>query len=79
MIYETIVGATGAAFVLTAFVLSSLEKIHRFSYKYMALNGIGSSILLYYAWLINGIIFAVTNSVWLSIELYYLSRKLRGR
>ncbi len=70
------VGASGAILILVAFVLSSLDKISRNSYRYMAINGSGAAMLIYYALDSNAIVFVVLNVIWLGIEIYYLIRKL---
>ena len=74
-----LVGAGGAVLVLIAFVLSSLGKLSRGSYKYMFVNGLGSFLLICYAIGSGVVIFAVLNSAWLGIEVYYLIKKLKGR
>ena len=74
-----VVGSAGALLVLVAFVLSSLSKLSRGSYRYMFINGLGSLLLLAYAIDSGTIVFAGLNVVWLGIELYYLSKKLMKR
>ena len=76
MVYETIIGTAGAILVLIAFVLSSLDKWHRNSYKYIAVNGFGAVFLIYYALATNTIVFLFLNGIWLLIEIYWLIRKL---
>ena len=76
MVYETIIGAVGAGLILVAFLLSSLNKLHRSSYRYIAINGSGATLLLYYGWVTNTIVFVVLNVIWLIVEVYYLTKKL---
>jgi hypothetical protein len=71
-----IVGALGAVMTLMAFVLSSLGKLSRGNYRYMALNGSGAFLLLLYAVISNAVIFAILNIIWISVEIYYLIKKL---
>lgn len=75
VLLATYIGTAGAMLVLMAFVLSSLEKLSRGSYRYMAINGIGSAMLIYYALDSNAIVFVALNVIWLSIEIYYLIKK----
>lgn len=74
-----LIGVSGAVFVLIAFVLSSLGKISRRNYFYMVINGIGAFMLVYYAIVSNAIVFAFLNTIWGSIEIYYLVRRLWKR
>ena len=71
-----LVGAIGGVMVLIAFILSSLGKLSRFTYRYMALNGIGAALLIYYAIISKSTIFIFLNIIWVSVEIYYLIRKL---
>ncbi len=73
------IGIIGMSLILIAFVLSSLDKISRGSYRYMAINGFGAFTLVYYAIVSNVIPFAILNFVWGSVEIYYLIKKLIKR
>lgn len=81
MVVETtlLIGVVGGSMVLLVFVLSSLEKLSRGNYTYMALNGLGALLLVYYAILSNVIVFAILNAIWGSVEIYYLIKKLTKR
>jgi hypothetical protein len=71
-----LIGVIGGLMVLIAFISSSLGKLSRFTYRYMALNGIGATLLIYYAIMSKSIIFIFLNIIWVSVEIYYLIRKL---
>jgi hypothetical protein len=71
-----LIGVIGGLMVLIAFISSSLGKLSRFTYRYIALNGIGATLLIYYAIMSKSIIFIFLNIIWVSVEIYYLIRKL---
>jgi hypothetical protein len=81
MIIDAIIisGYAGGILSLIAFLLSSLGKLSRGTYTYMALNGIGAGFLVYYAILTNTWIFAFLNVIWGGVELFYLYKKLGSK
>jgi hypothetical protein len=72
-------GYVGAILSLIAFLLSSLGRLSRSTYAYMALNGIGATFLIYYAYLSKTWIFAFLNVIWGGVEVYYLYKKLADK
>ena len=60
-----IIGICGMAAILSAFVLDELgTKVNRDSKIYNTINIIGSSMLTYYAFVINSLPFLILNIVW---------------
>jgi len=59
-----IVGITGMALLLLAFVLNLFKKIEEGAPRYVALNFVGGSLMALYAFLIGSTPFFVLNAVW---------------
>ena len=64
-----IIGIIGAAIILICFLLNQFHKLNRDSFIYDFCNLIGSTILIYYAYLIWSVPFMVLNGVWAVVSL----------
>lgn len=74
MVSPTVFGAIGGAIVLAAYLAELFEHISAENKWFLLANVIGSSFLLYYAWLLDSIVFMITNSVWALGSAYELWR-----
>lgn len=59
-----IIGITGMALLLLAFVLNLFKKLEEGSPKYVTLNFVGGMLMALYAYLIVSMPFFVLNAVW---------------
>ncbi len=79
MDFYTLIGVTGGATVLIAFLLNNSKRLSDASISYDLMNTIGSFLLVTYALLIGSIPFAIINIVWGSVSLWdvikYFSRR----
>ena len=73
---DLIAGYAGALMSLVAFVLSSLGRLSRGTYIYMAMNGIGAFLLVYYGLVTGAYLFGYLNIIWGGVEIFYLFKKL---
>ncbi len=69
MNFENIIGITGGAIVLVAFLLENSKKITNETLAYDFLNSVGSALLVWYALLLGSIPFAIINIVWGVVSL----------
>ena len=65
-----VVGAFGAGIVLVAFLLELFEHVSPENQWFLFANAVGSAFLLWYAWLLNNVVFMTINAVWLLGSLY---------
>jgi len=75
---ELIIGIIGMVFILISFVLDEFwKKFNQDTILYNIMNIIGSGMLIYYAWSLEGWPFFILNSVWLIAAGIKLVRILR--
>ncbi len=67
-------GAIGGAIILVAYLTELFEHISPENKWFLLANIVGSGFLLYYAWLLDSIVFMVTNTVWVLGSAYELWR-----
>ncbi|MEQ9403348.1 MAG: hypothetical protein RIM99_07185 [Cyclobacteriaceae bacterium] len=65
-------GWLGAGCLLLGFALNIFQKIHADSYAYLLLNLIGSTFLLYNAWMNGAFPFVAVNFVWVVFSIVKL-------
>jgi hypothetical protein len=65
----TLIGTSGAAIILIAFVQSQRGKWKQTDLIYDSLNALGSALLVAYAVLLSSWPFLVLNGVWLAVSL----------
>lgn len=65
----TLIGVIGAAIILVFFLLNQLHKIDQDNLIYDLGNLIGSSLLLYYSYLLGSVPFMILNFVWAAYSL----------
>ncbi|MBU0470312.1 MAG: hypothetical protein ABIG52_03445 [Nanoarchaeota archaeon] len=71
MALELIIGIVGMFFIVLGFVLEEFhQKWNQDTKKYNLVNILGSSLLIYYAVILNSIPFIILNSVWLIAATY---------
>ena len=61
---ELLIGIIGMGFLLIAFLLNQVGKWKVKDLKYDLFNAIGSTLLLYYAFVLNSVPFMIINLVW---------------
>ncbi len=74
---DQVIQLTGAALILTAFVLAQLERLHPSSAAYLALNLLGGLILAVVAALDVDLGFLLLESVWAAVSAAGLVRLVR--
>jgi hypothetical protein len=74
-----ILGTLGATIILVGFLGSITGKLPGDNTTYLALNILGSALLVVYAALLSSIPFVVLNLVWTASALYELGLHLRTR
>jgi hypothetical protein len=67
-----IFGAVGGAIILIAYLAELFEHIPPENRWFLTANIVGSAFLFYYAWLLDSIVFMVTNAVWVIGSAYEL-------
>ena len=72
MVAPVIIGSIGAAIIVTAYLLELFEHIDPENKWFLLANVIGSAFLLGYAWLLDSIVFMITNTAWLLGSAYEL-------
>jgi hypothetical protein len=77
MVVAVVWGAVGAAIILIAYLLELFEHVPPENFWFLLANIVGSGFLLYYAWLLDSIIFMITNTVWMLGSAYELWRTRR--
>ena len=60
----TLIGSTGVALLLLAFVLNLLKVMRADGYAYIGLNFTGAALACYSSWLIDFLPFVVLEGVW---------------
>lgn len=72
-------GIGGMIFILTAFILDEfVPAFNQNTWRYNAMNILGSGLLAYYAFTIQGWPFLVLNLVWLIVAVIKLGEILKG-
>ncbi len=71
-----LIGISGAAIILVAFLLNQLNKWKNDSFIYDFANFIGSLLLVIYAILLSSYPFLILNGVWAAFSLKDVVRKL---
>ncbi len=71
-------GAIGGVIILIAYLLELFEHVSPENKWFLLANIMGSGFLFYYAWLLDNIVFMITNAVWVLGSAYELLR-LRKR
>ena len=75
-----IAGIGGMILILTAFILDEfIPSFNQNTWRYNALNILGSGLLAYYAFTIQGWPFLILNLVWLIVAVIKLVEILRGK
>ena len=74
---DQVIQVTGAALILTAFVLAQFERLHPSSAAYLALNLLGGLILAVVAALDVDLGFLLLESVWAAVSAAGLVRLVR--
>lgn len=70
---NTIIGIIGLLFILSAFILDEFsKKFNQDTVQYNVFNMIGSALLAWYAYTLNGWPFVVLNIVWFLVAGYKL-------
>lgn len=69
MDFVLLTGVAGATIILVAFMLNQLNIWRNDTFSYDLANFIGSSILIYYAVLLDSLPFIILNSVWALFSL----------
>jgi len=64
-----IIGFTGMALILFAFIMNQFHKWKDDSLGYDLVNVIGATLLIAYALLINSLPFLILNGVWMLVSL----------
>ncbi len=67
-----IIGAVGGAIILIAYLLELFHHIDPYNKTFLAANIIGSTLLVYYAYLLNSIPFIILNTAWVLGSIYEL-------
>lgn len=75
----TLIGSTGVALLLLAFLLNIMRVVSAESVPYLALNSVGGALALTSSWLIDFIPFVVLEFVWTAAALVGLVRVLTAR
>jgi len=78
-VLATIIGSTGVALLLLAFLLNMTRVVAAESVPYLALNCVGGALALTSSWLIDFIPFVVLEVVWTGAALVGLVRALTRR
>jgi hypothetical protein len=73
----TLIGVSGAAVILIAFLLSQFHKWENSYLIYEFFNFVGSALLVTYAVLLSSYPFMVLNTVWGLVSLYYVIADFR--
>ncbi len=75
-----IIGIGGMIFILTAFILDEfISTFNQNTWQYNALNIIGSGLLAYYAFTIQGWPFLILNVIWLAVAVIKSAEILAGK
>lgn len=74
MVSPTVFGAIGGAIILIAYLLELFEHISPENKWFLLANIVGSAFLFSYAWLLDSVVFMVTNGVWVLGSAYELWR-----
>lgn len=75
-----IIGIGGMIFILTAFILDEfIPSFNQNTWRYNALNIIGSGLLAYYAFTIQGWPFLILNLIWLIVAVIKSVEILKGK
>ena len=72
----TVIGTTGVALLLVAFLLNLVKLLKADSYAYMVLNLLGAGLACWSSWLIHFIPFVVLEAVWTAVSAIMLIRRL---
>ena len=72
-----LIGSTGVAILLLAFLLNLLKKITTNSLTYIAMNIIGAGLACLASWLISYIPFVVLEASWMLVSVVALINYLR--
>jgi len=74
MDYVTVLGVFGAGIILVGFLLNQAGKLTADSWRYDAINVIGSVLLLVYSVLLGSVPFVILNVVWLVVSVKGLAQ-----
>lgn len=72
MINPVIYGGIGGAIILIAYLTELFEHVSPENKWFLAANVVGSAFLFYYAYLLDSIVFMITNAVWALGSAYEL-------
>jgi hypothetical protein len=72
-----LIGFTGVAILLLAFLLNLLKKITSNSLPYIIMNIIGAGLACLASWLIGYIPFVILEAVWMAVSVFALIGYLR--
>lgn len=75
----TLIGSTGVALLLVAFLLNLGHRLRVDGYPYILMNGIGAALAGYSSYLIGFLPFVVLEGTWAVVAAVALVRKLRGQ
>jgi hypothetical protein len=72
-----IIGISGAAIILIAFVMNQLHKWKDTDLIYDASNALGSLLLIVYSYYLNSVPFIILNTVWFAVSAKDVFLKLK--
>lgn len=73
-----LIGFTGVAMLLVAFLMNLLHKMERNSLVYILLNMVGAGMACLASWMINYIPFVILEGTWTVVSLFALIGYLRA-
>lgn len=73
----TLIGATGAAILLLAFILNEVHVWSEDDLSYDFANFAGAALLLWYAWILGSWPFGILNGVWALVSLRDIFRDMK--
>ena len=74
-----IIGFTGVAILLAAFLLNLLGKISKDGLTYILLNIAGAALACFASYLINYLPFVILEATWMLVSVWALVKKLNSR
>jgi glucose-6-phosphate-specific signal transduction histidine kinase len=75
----TIIGSTGVALLLVAFLLNLAKLLQQDSWPYLGLNVVGAALAAYSSYLISFMPFVVLEGTWTLVTAVAITRKMGVR